>query len=338
MKRNHIQEKILREYVRSILLEDSIGDAGISASDIADASGGGYGASYGGGDLYGAFIQPFVDVFKTGLGKTKEITRKAISLIQLTVEGVLAAIIPGLSLDYEDVFKEEQADLQKIRGKYKDVYDRTNAALNSNDAAALAFMVSPELVLGNIARKQGPKAAKEILSVATGGLSDDMLSKAKSGKQPGDFFGESQINEDDEAQNTEMDILTNNKFLSKVTSTKNFEEMRQVATELYRQTLKDLYERAELLLKKTNNVEDLENFLRKSKKKVPPKLQDVKKLQGEERSVAEKKIIEGVKKAFKEYYVKSLDQQVKSVISAGIPENSQYVKDFRTLIKKIESL
>ena len=111
-----------------------------------------------------------------------------------------------------------------------------------------------------------------------------------------------------------------------------------MATELYRQTLKDLYERAELLLKKTNSIEDLENFLRKSKKKVPPELQDVKKLQGEERSVAEKKIIEGAKKAFKEYYVKSLDQQVKSVISAGIPENSQYVKDFRTLIKKIESL
>ncbi len=343
--------KLLREYVRKVLKEDDMGGYGGDYAGIGlDIGSGPYGRSYGSNqDLYDAFIGPWVDVFKTAVGKSKEITRTVWTAVDVVIGTVLTSVIPGLGRTYEDAFEEEKKDLEKIRSKYKDVYDKTDQALAGTDAAFIAFMASPALVLGKIAVDKSPTVAKEILSVATGGSSDDFIDRIKSKnsdsdtrtkksrKDPKDVFGESQLNEDEKESaraSLERKILTNKKFLQKVTDTPTFREMQETAVQLYRDTLKDIYGQAEAVMKKAKTIEDLQKLT----KKPIPDADKIKKLPPAEKAKAEKLLLDGVRKAMKDYYVKSLEQQVASVTKAGIPENAQYIKDFRATIQKIKAL
>jgi len=43
-------------------------------------------------------------------------------------------------------------------------------------------------------------------------------------------------------------------------------------------------------------------------------------------------------KSIKEFYVKSLEEQLKKATEAGIPESSDFVKDYRSVIGKIKAL
>jgi hypothetical protein len=346
------KSKLLREYVRKVLTEDFGGYGGDYAGIGLNVDSGPYGRSYGSNqDLYDAFIGPWVDVFKTAVGKTKEVTRTAWTAVDVVIGTVLTSVIPGLGRTYEDAFEEEQKDLKKIRDQYKDVYDKTDSALASTDAAVLAFMASPALVIGKMAADKSPAVAKEILSTATGGMSDDLFKdamkskgsggsggKSKGKKDPSDIFGESQKINEEQKENEKMararKVLTNKEFLAQATAAPTFKEMQRAAVDLYRGTLKDIYKQAEDVLKKAKTIEDIQ----KMSKKPIPEADKIKKLPPEEKAKAEKLLINGVRKAMKDYYVKSLEQQVDSVVRAGIPEEAQYVKDFRTLIQKIKAL
>lgn len=351
--RSDTKNRLLREYVRKVLAEDDLGGyAGDYAGIGLNTDSGPYGRSYGSNqDLYDAFIGPWTDVFKTAVGKTKEITRSAITAVDVVIGTVLTTIIPGLGRTYEDAFKEEQKDLEKIRGQYKDVYDKTDQALASTDASVLAFMASPAIVLSKMAADKSPVVAKEILSVATGGKSDELFKdamkskssddssgKSKGKKEPRDFFGESQEINEEQKESEKMararKVLTDREFLMQATNSPTFREMQSSAVDLYRGTLKNIYKQAEDVLKKAKTIDDIQ----KISKKPIPEADKIKKLPPEEKAKAEKLLINGVRKAMKDYYVKSLEQQVDSVVRAGIPEEAQYVKDFRTLIQKIKAL
>ena len=71
-------ERLLRQYIRVLLKEE--GDhAGYTPHDIMMSAGSmsPYGMHYGSGnDMYNTFIPPFVDVFQTTAGKTKELSRR----------------------------------------------------------------------------------------------------------------------------------------------------------------------------------------------------------------------------------------------------------------------
>ena len=358
------EERLLREYVKRTLTEE-MGDYG-GPGDMS----GGYGYAWGSNeDLYNTFVGPFVDVFKTTLGKTKELAVKTKTLLNVSLNTILTTLIPIYGFNYAKVFDDEKEEIDKIRSEYKDVYDKTDEALGSSDAAMLAFMASPALTIGAWAGKMAPGAVKEILSATTGGMSDDIYdgikdaaiaagrwsigerrdgrptsSKSKGSKSPKDAssvfdsLGESQINEREESPNkkaiTPEKILKSKKFLSQALEAPKLKEMQQVAIKTYRETLSQIYKQAEDLLKKAKTVEDLEKL---SKKPIND-IDKVKKLQGEERAKAEKMLIDGVRKSMKEFYIKNLTDQVDGVVRAGIPENSQYVKDFREVIQKIKAL
>ena len=192
-RRIDYDERLLREYVQSILLEDEAGGntalfggagAGFNAYDasFSHGVGGGAGAWSGGSaqDLHDTFIGPFVDVFKTAVGKTKEITRKTRTLLWVGLQTVLTTLIPIYGYNYAEVFDKEKEDIEKIRGEYKDVYDRTEAALSGPDATLLAFMASPALTLGAFAAKATPEATKGLFSAVSGGLSDEIYDGTKS--------------------------------------------------------------------------------------------------------------------------------------------------------------
>lgn len=346
------EEKLLREYVKRVLTED---DGFVAATD----GGSPYGVSWGSGeDLFNTFVGPFVDVFKTAAGKSKEIAQRVKTLVLVSFKVVLSALIPVLAQTYADVFDEEKKKIDKIRGEYKEVYDRTESALKSGDAGMLAFMASPAVVVGALAAKKGPGVAKEVLSGLTGGLSDDLAEKIKEKAiQAGRWsLGEKKngnrekteesftlsstrkirLTEEDETKSkvTPEKIFKSKKFINKALENPKVLELQRVATETYRASLKEIYTQAENLLRNAKTVDDLEKF---AKKKIP-EAEKVRSLQGEERVKAEKMLIDGVRKAMKEFYVKSLTDQVNTVMRDGIPEESQFVQDYRSMIQKIEAL
>jgi uncharacterized protein YqgQ len=370
--RRHLQEELLREYIRSSLLtEDDGGYDGVSMGMI-----GPYGVRFGSNeDMYNAFVGPFVDVFKTAVGKTKEISRKAQTVVWVGLQTVLTTLIPVYGYNYAEVFDKEKEDIEKIRSEYQDVYDRTDESLKNNDAALLAFMACPAATLGAFGSKMAPKAAKEMFSAASGGLSDEIYdglknklekagrwalgddggprsssggSKSKGKKGPSGFdfssMGESQINEEEEGSDKKGDVtpkklLKSKLFLKKVLEAPKVQHMQKEASEIYRNSLNEVYTQAESILKKAKTVEDIEKIAgKKMKPDMKAKIAEIKKLPPQEKAKAEQMLIDGSKKAMKEFYVKNLTDQVKVVTDAGIPEESQYVKDYRSTIQKIKAL
>ena len=362
-------EKLIREYVRSILTEEDAGNPYLGSHGASgyDASGP-YGVSFGSADdLKNTFITPFVDVFKTALGKTKEITRRAGTVLWVTLQTVLTTIIPVYGYNYSDVFDKEKEDLKKIRDQYKDVYERTDKALASSDAGMLAFMASPALFMsykfGKTAGPAAAKEAKELLSAITVGYSDKLLGKVKSAyeasgrwvvgdagsssksskkKEPKDVFPEGRLYEEAEEKKKMMSlekVLSNKKFLARALESPEAQRMQKQAEELYKRTLSEVYEQAETLLKKINTIEDLEKQGKgKIKGDMKKKFDEIKALPPEEKKKAEEMLIDGVRKAMKEFYVKNLTDHVEKVMAAGIPAEAPYVKDYKSVISKISSL
>jgi hypothetical protein len=317
--------------------------------------------------MYDTFIGPFVDVFKTAAGKTKEVVQKTKTLLHVALASTLTAIIPGFGYNYAEVFDDEKEKIEKIRSEYKEVYEKTDKALSSTDASMLAFMASPGLVLSSVAAKKGPGVAKDMLGGLTGGLSDELFDKVKEkaisagrwslgededteerrkkskktqrsdGKSPSDFFGESHLLEDATGEKKDITpekIMRSKKFLNKAIDNPRVKELQRIATQTYRESLQKIYSQAEDVLKKARTIDDIEKM---SKKKIP-EAEKIKKLQGAEKEKAEKMLIDGVRKAMKEFYIKNLEEQVSTVLKTGIPEDAQYVKDFKAVIQKIKAL
>lgn len=344
-KKSELNESLLREYIRDVLSED-IGDYG--GGDGGDSP---YGYSWGSNnDLIKTFIEPFTDVFKTFAGKTKELKEKTKTLLSVVVQSALSIVIPGLSRGYAKIFDEEKEALDKIKSEYRDVYERTDAALGGTDASFLAFMASPGLALSYITAKKGPGVAKEILSAATGGLSDDAydnikdkaikagrwaLGEEKDDKKEWSYLN-GQVLSEAEAQGdiTPDKIIKSKMFMDAALESPKLAKMQKVATQIYRESLQKIYDQAEFVMKKAKTVEDIEKLL---KKKIPD-LEKIKKLQGEEKAKSEQLLLEGVRKSMKDFYIKSLTEQMQTVLKTGIPENSQYVKDFKDTIQKIKAL
>lgn len=357
------QEKLLREYVKRVLTEDYYGGDGGFSTDYTSA-GPLAPSRFGSKELgYQTFIQPFVDLFKVGLAKTKEVATATKTLLWVALQTVLTTLIPIYGYNYSEVFDEYEEKIDDIKSEYKDVYQNLiEKDVLTGDAAALAFMASPALVAAFLVGKKTPDAIKTILSTVTGGFSDEVYdsikekakgserwalgdsgdyrrrkkSSKKSKSSPKDFFEESKTRIVEDAGNkiTPEKILKSNLYLSKVSESPKLKEMQKVAQETYRETLKKIYSQAEDLLKNASSVEDFERLAKKPVKDIDK----VKSLKGEERAKAEKLLIQEVRKSMKEFYVKNLKEQVDSVVRAGIPENCDYVKDFRATIKKIESL
>lgn len=352
--RRSLQENLLREYVQTTLLEF---DA--AAADVGYDTGGAYGISFGSSqDLIDTFITPFTDVFKTAVGQTKEITRRAGTVLWVYLQATLTTLIPIYGYDYAEVFEKEKADVEKIREEYSEVYKRTDAALASNDAALLAFMAHPGgFLTAKLAGDVTPEAAKEtrsLLSAITGGFSEDVIGGLKGierwslgdehrsggSKSPSSSFGEARVRTSKKKTRPKLaDLLSNRKFLNRVLSSPQAVEMQRDAQKIYKKTLNDVLDQAEDVMKKTNSIEDIERHVgSKLKGDTKKQAEEIKKLPPAEKTKAEEMLVSGVKKAMKDFYVQNLADHYKSVVAAGIPESSPYVNDYKSTIQKIQMM
>lgn len=131
------------------------------------------------GPLLQAFVQPFTDIFKTAVAGVKAITTDVATFLKVGFEAVITSVIPFISADYQAIFDRRDERMEDLKNEYADVFERTDAALGGEDAQLLGFMLNPAAFLAGKAALKSPAATKELLSVATGGLSDSALNSAK---------------------------------------------------------------------------------------------------------------------------------------------------------------
>lgn len=346
-------ERLLREYVRAVLLAEDEGGVGDGYGDLYATAAGmsPYGMHFGSGkDLYNVFVKPFTDVISTAAGKTKELSQQGLTTLKVAFEAVATSLIPVLRDSYTEVFAKEKQEIEKIRSEYSDVYQSNWDAFKDHDVMVAAFMYSPVGFLTQQFAEKSPKVTAKLLSVLSGGELDDWLKKVehrfgwdKQSKANADAHGagpwEGVVREesgDPEKQQPSTSVgavLTNKKVLEKVAGSQKVKQMERVGKAMVRNTLQQVYKQASGVLK-ANNLQDLQN-------KTGAKLKGLDKIQQvpeKERQKAEQELLLGAKKSLREFYLKNLEAQVKEATDAGVPAEHPYVHDYQAVISKIKAL
>lgn len=126
-------------------------------------------------DLEGAFIDPIADIFKTVSHSIQNIGIRLGSTIKTLINGLPTLFTPFMKVDFESIEKEEEEQLDKLKAKYQDVFDRTESTFVGTDLGPMAFLINPEVFLGISLVKKTPQAgvvALTTLQALTGGTSD----------------------------------------------------------------------------------------------------------------------------------------------------------------------
>lgn len=342
-------DELLRQLIREMISEDDTGglmDAGYDMNN-------GFGAHYASSNqMYDTFVKPFVDVADVAGGKTKEMSKKTGTLMKVAFETIATTLIPFLNDSYDEIFKDESEALDKIKNEYADVYNATWDAFKDNDIATMAFMYNPGSCLTSLLARKAPGVTGKLLSVLSGGSLDGFLDKVKDkfgrkGSAPPDrssggntdswqdehkWLKGTLLREDDEKQSA-GDVLTNKKVIDKALATPTAQHMQRDAVNVVRNTLKKVYAQAQAIM----SAKDIGDLQTKLGKKFPgfDKLQQVPQ---QERAQAEQQLLTTTKKSMKAFYVKNLKSQIDKAMKAGIPQNSSFVRDYMSVISKINAL
>lgn len=329
--------RLIREYVSAVLKNSRIVESG----DMDYT--GEMGAWGTGSDLFQAFIQPFIDVVGTVVGRTKETMRRALTVLHVAFEGLVTSVVPFLTDSYDEIFAKEKQDLAEIRSQYQGYYDATSKALNSSDVKLLAFMAFPGAALTGKFVSTAPRAAKTILSVATGGMSDEWLG-GSSGKKsgPSDVF-DSYIRAYNNLLLEAGKENFENSLASKIKSRKlidaaiarspSMQESSRLAIELHTKTLG---ERIKLVLDiyDAQSLEELGKMIGK-----PVTEPDMKEIDPEQKLSAQEtknKFLEAAKSASQKAAIETLKKYIAPVRQA-FGEDHPFVSDYDTIIAAFES-
>lgn len=355
-------ERLIREYVSIVLKEDDgYGDIMSAAADNP------MGMMFVSPDqLYNIFMQPFVNATKHMAGKTKELSLSAQTALKTAFQAVATSILPWLEDEYADITAQHKQQMDKIKSEYAQYYQATWDAYKNDDVMVAAFMYRPDLFVTAALAKKAPKAVAKVLSVLSGGKLDDVLKrllgskdkkkKGKHGKKLGDMswddlFGddgglkyatgpgwtaESVVKEDSsegEEQSPLVKLVNNKKVRALLKTSDKAQKMSAQAKGVTQSMLKDIFSQAQSVM----NSKDLTDLQNKLGKKVPgtEKLASVPQ---QERQKLEQVLMSSVKQGIKAYYVKQLQAHAKHAVSAGVPEDHPYVKDFLNVASKINNL
>ena len=356
-------DKLLREFIRAVLTEDDGGGGGdmgsmgygyFSAGDLT----GPWGVSFGSGqDMANIFIKPFTDVFKTAAGKAKELSQKGQTLAIVAFETVATTLIPVLESTYNEIFQKDKERIDKIREQYAEVYQSNWDAFKDNDAQFLAFCYNPAAFINTKILKKSPSAALAMVSILTGGTIDTWLDRIKErfglDKEPKDSLAnkedwsaweptmggmgggmgmESVIREAGDKPSLEQ-VFNNPKLQAKLTNSPMVKRLEADGKQVVRTALENIYKQARGVL----NARSLQQLQHAVGKKLPG-LEKLGQMQPQERQVAEQQLMIGVKKSMRQFYVKSLEQQVQAFTKAGVPQNHQLIHDYGKVIGKVKAL
>ncbi len=332
-----LNERLLREYIASILREDDAGSIAGAAAGMAP-----YGMHYASKEqLYTTFIGPIFDVFKTGAAETKQLAARGWTAAWVAFESIATSLIPILSSDYQKIFEAEQKNIQAIKNEYKDVYERTDKALQSNDAKILSLLAFPEAAVTKSFITKTPKVAMDLISILSGGKLDDYLSKVKSkaGIKESHFRrSKNFLFEEDEKKDKKnkkekiikflVDALTNEKVIEAIKDNPRVQRMKKDALEISSETTSAVLERANALAS-AKSFQDLKTKLNLSSIEGLEKLKDIP---ADERKQRETEVLTNLKKSMLEFYAKSLEKQAENFEGTGL------ANQYDEAIQKIKSL
>lgn len=341
------ERRILKEYVKSVLLEDE--GYGAAYGDYSDSP---YGVSWGGPSLFKIFVEPFVDVFKTTKAAAEDISARTRAAAKVAFEAIATSLIPGLSSDYKAIFEKEHAELEKIKGKYRDVFERTDKALfnEGNDFVLLAFLLDPARFITAVALNKAPSAVLSVFEIFAGESPKlksffDKLKILKhapgQSKEPsGGYMGghgyvEGRIYEENEqAQDPNAQLkakLGNPKVLAAIQNSSKAKAMKQDAMTLVNQTVGDLLSK----VKAVQAARTLEDLAKAAPGFDRSKLAPLQKLPANERQAAEQAIVAQVKKAANAFYAKTLQSQIDSAMKAGVPADNPLLQGYKKVMGMI---
>ena len=322
-----------------------------------------YGARFGSGnDLYRVFVKPLVDVVDTAVGKTKELSSRALTLAHVAFETLVTTLVPFFSDSYKEIFAAEKKRLGNIRNEYKEVYQSNWDAFRDNDVFWTAFCYAPWAIMTIKFFKQSPHTTGRLVSALTGGAADRVL-----GRMLGDWnrayrppitglnytgtssgmgadtgiHVEGTVLEDDEGKKKKgaqdlakaARVLTSPKFIDLLKKSPVAQGLAQEAQAAVRESLTSVYKEAQAVLT-SRSVHELQQ---KSGKKIPA-AQGLEKVPADQRKALEEGALAGFREAMKKMYVDGLESRVKQAVQGGVPEDSPFVVDHRSVIAKIKAL
>lgn len=138
-----------------------------------DEAGGDYGGGGGYHDpgsanLARAFgLTGLMDIGKTLSYGVQKLSSKAQHLIGVTASGLAGALIPFAEGKYEEIDAAEKRRSDKLKSKYKDVFDRVDKAFYEDDFRVASFLFSPVNYLSAMAGIKAPGATLDILDTIT---------------------------------------------------------------------------------------------------------------------------------------------------------------------------
>jgi hypothetical protein len=350
------ERKLLKEYVRLLLKEESgadalMGDYGMYGAHFASPN-----------DMYNIFVKPFVDVGQTASSELQKTARKARTTLSVFVEALGTVFLPWLESEYTEIFDKEREDLKKIKEKYRSVYESTWDALFDADVALSAFFYNPAAVLTAGFIKEAPVAAVKLASALTGGLLDKLADRVESaltiprgkhkpdaafhskmgpgmGGGGGDWgggFGEGIIREEKDTDDRSNVANKLEKFLnrpdvrSKIEGSNVSRAMQADAKKMINGTL-DKVLRLAAAIKGAQSLDDLKR-LGFDPGPARAKMQGV---DPQQLKASEAQIVETLKKMATEFLAKNLEAQATLALKNGIAANSEYVNAYRSVISKI---
>ena len=352
MRHRKDTERLLREYVRSVLAEDEaggnpalFGGAGPNAYDASFGFMGGSGDYRGaGGNIFKLAFEPFSDFLKTVKGASKEVMTKVATAAKVVIGTVVSIIIPTVKVHYDEVFANDEARIREIRGEYAEALRSTDQVFKESSISTLALLMAPKAAVGVLVAKEGPKVALGFLDGITGGLAKDVydgfVEKAtRAGRwalknESASRRGRALLQEDGGKIGPE-DILKNPAFWKELEAKAGGElnEAQQAAADAHEATLSEIKELIEATVKEDLNKvselldnQKLKEPLKTLKNEMPP----------ENLNESKKEILKSLRAAIKATYAAPLKKKAED--AAALDPESKIASDYKRVVDGINKL
>lgn len=361
------EERLLREYIKAVLNEDDTGGMGYIPSGAY-----GWGMSNYGDSLKKVFVDPFIDAGKVIKASSSKLLLRMKTLAKVAIETILTTMIPFLQSNYTLIFQNEREQLKKIHEKYKKSFEAVDRAF-TGDAAFLAFMVSPEAYITAKFVAKSPEMAVGLLETLAVGnenltkyfadlknrlklidkeLKDDVSNyKIGSGGTfvrrgaRGPYMTQTGISG---SAPVAMEAVAppgpNPKVELVMQALKQPDVMRQLTeTQLAKSMKADAYGVVQRIghnilgeAQKVLSARTLDDLQRVTGKQV--NVAGLEELQGPDRVNLEETVLKQVKASMKEFYTKSLQDEIAKTEEQGVDPNNLYIQALKGTLSKVAAL
>jgi len=318
--------------IRDLLTEDDGGGGGdyggFDFGGYYSAGAGMWGAMGSTEGLIKTFVKPFTDVLVTAVGKTKELSRSAQNLLQVTFETLVTTLIPIYSDSFDEIFEKEKNDINAIRQKYKKVYEANLEMFSDSDMNVLAFAFNPASYITSQFASAAPKTTMKLVEILAGDnqhvkkvlnnikrlYSLDvneairsrqgivLLEKTKRLPPVGSVL----------SSKTVVDAVKSSPVTRSMMS-----DARRVTKRAYEELMSDVSE-----LSRAQSVADLQRTTGKDLSAELKRLNDIP--DANERAAVERGIVKTVKQSVKKLYVEKLKGQLQRLKELNVPESSEF--------------